>query len=324
LGNNNIGNGAAAPVTVNSNLLLKGNVTFIGMNGGATNATGNNPLTLLGSISDDSATSGIARSITKAGTHTLTLSGNNTYTGNTTITGGSLVLGAANRISDVSNLVLSGGTFNTGGFNETLNSLRVTSNSIIDLGTGASVLRFAPSSIGWTGTLTINNWDGNPTDPTLGAGVDQVFFGNNGFSGLSRTQLNSVQFANQPLGAMLLSNGELVPNTSGIPLPTMVQGDYNQNGVFDPGDISAMLKALTDLKAYAISKQISDGDVVAIGDFDSSGTVTNADIQPLLDLAINSGFGSVATVPEPASITLLLAGGVAICTCRGKRRRLAR
>ena len=51
--------------------------------------------------------------------------------------------------------------------------------------------------------------------------------------------------------------------------------------------------------------------LVAVGDFDSSGSVTNRDIQGLLVLVASLGGGSGAAVPEPASLVLLLLGVVA-------------
>jgi hypothetical protein len=44
--------------------------------------------------------------------------------------------------------------------------------------------------------------------------------------------------------------------------------------------------------------------LISIGDIDGSGTVTNADVQALLSL-LQLGGGSLAAVPEPASIALL-------------------
>ncbi len=63
-----------------------------------------------------------------------------------------------------------------------------------------------------------------------------------------------------------------------------------------------MLTALTDLKTYKSTWQLTDRDLREIGDFNhdynadtNTGGVTNADIQPLLDL-IASGGASVAAV----------------------------
>ncbi len=91
------------------------------------------------------ALTGAAASLTKIGTGTLTLGGNNTYAGPTTVMAGTLRLGAADRIANASNLVLSGGTFATGGFNETLGTLGLATTSTLDLATTASVLHFADS-----------------------------------------------------------------------------------------------------------------------------------------------------------------------------------
>jgi hypothetical protein len=68
-----------------------------------------------------------------------------------------------------------------------------------------------------------------------------------------------------------------------------------------------MLSALTDLNAYMSARSLSSGQLVVIGDFDNSNSVTNRDIQGLLDLIANQpGGGSVSAVPEPSTLTLLL------------------
>ncbi|MDF3056303.1 MAG: hypothetical protein K0R17_518 [Rariglobus sp.] len=121
----------------------------------------------------------------KAGAGTWTLSGNNTYTGTTTVSEGTLALGAANRIADASNLVLSGGTFATGGFGETLGTLSLTANSTIDLGSGASALVFSASNgIAWTSLTTLNIVNFN-------TGTDSVRIGTSA-AGLTETQLSQI------------------------------------------------------------------------------------------------------------------------------------
>jgi hypothetical protein len=83
-------------------------------------------------------------------------------------------------------------------------------------------------------------------------------------------------------------------------------GDFNRDHQVTAADIPAMLSALTDLNAYKSQNGLSDANLVSIGDLNNSGALTNADIQSLLDLiAEQSGGGSAAAVPEPASIVLL-------------------
>ena len=129
--------------------------------------------------------------------------------------GGTLLLGAANQIGDAVPMTLTGGTFQTAGFSEQLGTLKLTANSVIDLGAGASVLKFAASSgVAWTAatTLTITNWNGS----IKGGGADQLIFGANS-SALTAGQVSQVWFANPagfPAGtyaAAILSTGEVVP-----------------------------------------------------------------------------------------------------------------
>ncbi len=177
---------------------------------------GSGDITVSGVIKDDG-------SVTKNGLGTLTLSGANTFTGDLNINGGTLLLGASDRIVDTVNVTLGGATLATGGNSETLGTLTLTADSIIDFGDGAGVLQFADSSgIAWTSgaTLTITNWSGSQ----WGGGTDQLLFGSEG-TGLTEQQLSQIRFvgANGYLRyGMILANGEVVP----VPEPATMAGIF--------------------------------------------------------------------------------------------------
>ncbi len=97
---------------------------------------------------------------------------------------------------------------------------------------------------------------------------------------------------------------------------TFLHGDFNHDGQVTAADIPTMLTALTDLNSYASTNWLSATQLAAIGDFDASGTVTNRDIQGLLDLVISLGGGSTITVPEPASWALIVFGGLCVLALR--------
>ena len=99
--------------------------------------------------------------------------------------------------------------------------------------------------------------------------------------------------------SQLYNNGRMsVIDTNFLP------GDFNRDGHVNAADLPAMIAALTDLNAYKSANSLTSAQLLSIGDIDLSGTVTNADVQALLNL-LKGGGGSEAAVPEPASIALL-------------------
>jgi autotransporter-associated beta strand protein len=205
-------NNGAGLTTISSNLTLSGSSQTIAVN----NTAG---LLITGGV-------GGTIGLTKTGSGMLTLAGTTTYTGATTINAGTLTAGAAGALGGTSNIVvntggtlllsgsattdrinnsstmtLNGGTFNTGGFSEHnlsatvvtsgMGALTLSSNSIIDLGAGASIIAFANSSAQtWLGTLSIYNWTGTPV---AGGGTDQLYFGTDS-TGLTMPQLSQISF----------------------------------------------------------------------------------------------------------------------------------
>ena len=233
---------------VNLNIGTGGNLTFSGPINVNSNAVAARVIAVSNNVTTFSGVLTNTCGLTKTGPGTLVLSGAsaNTYgstsaNGNTTVsggtlklsktagvaavpngslilnTGGILLLGAANQISDAVPMTLAGGVFQTAGFSEQLGPLALTSNSQIDLGAGATVLKYAASSgVAWTAakTLTITNWSGSIT----GGGAEQLMFGSNS-SGLSAALVSQIRFANPPgfpvgsYAATILSTGEVVPLT---------------------------------------------------------------------------------------------------------------
>lgn len=137
---------------------------------------------------------------------------NGAFTGSSILLngGGTLLISNSNQIGNSTNLIMNGGTLTTGTTgSETLGTLTLTANSIIDFAAISNFdLYFGNSSMNlWSGTLTINDWSGNQTGGTN----SRIFFSNNS-SGLTSAQLAQVNFTGFGSGAILLSNGELVPN----------------------------------------------------------------------------------------------------------------
>ncbi|HZZ27071.1 MAG TPA: dockerin type I domain-containing protein [Pirellulales bacterium] len=96
---------------------------------------------------------------------------------------------------------------------------------------------------------------------------------------------------------------------------TYLAGDFNRDGHIDAADILPMEQALTNLNSYKAiyAPDLSDTQLLLIGDLDGDGKFTNADLQSLLNLLLSGG-GSTTPVPEPSAFVL----GVVVI--RGRRR----
>ena len=170
-------------------------ITYSGTQGDVTISDGANTVTSSGG-DNDGQFSGIilCRNLIKSGTGTFVIKGSNTYNGTTTISEGTLKLGAANSIPTSSALTMNGGSFNTGGFAQTVGSLVLTDNStmimpsIIHTLTATAIGTFTAGKI-----LTINGWEGTYTAPGATATKGKIII--NG-TALNATILSQIKFFN--------------------------------------------------------------------------------------------------------------------------------
>ena len=198
---------AAAPVTFSNAWTLASGVSTLTIGNGTHLSS---QITIAGAIG------GSGGSLVVNGTtgKLIVTNSSNTYNGSTTVGGTSrLVLGAANAIASSSGVVLSGGTLDPDGLNQTMgatSTLGMTASSTIDYVAGASEVDFANSSAAsWTGLLNLNNWDFSST---------KLRFGTNA-SGLTAAQLAQIEFNGGGLGvAQLDADGYVVPEPTTVAL----------------------------------------------------------------------------------------------------------
>jgi len=193
------------------------------------------------SIALSGALSGTAGGLTVTGSGSMTLSGSDSYAGVTTVSGADLMISGSltgtvsltataggevdlqsnDAIPSNAHVTLANATLTTlADQTEALSSLTIASgSSTLDLGSSSSVVNFADSSAdSWTGTLTINNWNG----ASAGGGTDEIFVGTT--ADLTQGQLADITFINGTLdgvpfttdSAVQLPDGELV---AAIPEP---------------------------------------------------------------------------------------------------------
>lgn len=72
---------------------------------------------------------------------------------------------------------------------------------------------------------------------------------------------------------------------------TLLAGDVDGDGQRNVSDVGTLMTALTDVNAYQTSYSLSQNDVLAVGNLDGDGVVTNLDLQTMIVMLANAGGG---------------------------------
>ena len=228
------GANTASSLTINPNLILNGNRTIT--------TTSINSVTVGGNISE----SGGARSITKSGQGSLTLSGANSFSGGITINNGSTTFPSAG--------ALGSGTISFFGGDPTLvynssagSTTTVTNNLTQSNSAAAGVVIIANNSVGSSNNVVFNGTFANSASHTTGTKTftlrgsntgDNQFQGaigngsGGGLIGLAKTEAGkwTITAANTYTGGTTVSAGELATSST---------------GTFGTGDITVSAGTLT-------------------------------------------------------------------------------
>ncbi len=202
---------------------------------------------------------GGATSLTKAGSGSLTLSGNNTYVGATTVTSGTLTAGVATvgtssgAFGVGSNITVNGGTLALGSYNESVGTVTIGANGGSITGSGGILTA--------TTSYTLNNDSGHTASITAilaGSGVTLTQ------AGAGTTTLTGV---NTYTGATTISAGTLkLANTSGTTLPTTaairMTGSSGSAATLDLAGYSQAFSSIAGSNSYNTITNSGSSDVV--------------------------------------------------------------
>ena len=257
-----------------------------------------------------------ARSLTKLGVNTLTLSGNNTYSGATTNSAGTLKAGSITGLSPNSAFsVATGATLDLGGFSNTIKSLSTATGTITD-----------SSSPGSGGTLRIST--------ALAATTSQLFTGSLGLqiygAGTVHVLNNS---ANTFSGGTILGNGSgstqtreiLNGVTVGAGTPGALTGGIYGKGAITIGAVTTDLSQImfqnpnpcTINNAIVVNSALGT-DIAGTFRVDSVGNIIAGTINAnLANLAFKNGgtVGSVSltnTISGTSGLMLLASAGTSL------------
>jgi len=205
---NQISNGAGkGNLTMNGTFNMGGfSETINGLSGnGAIDGVSGTPTLTVGDNNATSTFSGIVKNtagtlaLTKTGTGTLTLSGNNSYGGTTTLTAGTISMGHANALGTTGNITFSGGALQYGsGITTDISSRLKNGSSAILVDTNGNNIVFASAvdstnsgglTINGTGILTLSGANSYTGTTTLNAGTLRI--GNNSALGTGNLVVNS-------------------------------------------------------------------------------------------------------------------------------------
>jgi hypothetical protein len=110
--------------------------------------------------------------------------------------------------------------------------------------------------------------------------------------------------------------------TSLTPIPVLA-GDLNRDGKVDASDIAAMMQMLTDPWTYQKVNDLTNDDMLALGDLDDRAGIDSGDLKKLLDILRSEGGGAASnSVPEPSSLNLLVASASLMAVVRRRRMKV--
>ena len=274
-------------------------------NGNATTATtltvglDNTNTTFSGILQNGGAA---ALALTKNGTGTLTLSGNNSYSGGTTLNTGTLVIGHANGLGTSGNISFSGGSLQYGSSITTDLSSRIkNSGSAILVDTNLNDVTFASAldstnSGGFTkngsGTLTLSASNTYTGATTINAGTLQIsstgLLGGGNYSAniVNNGSLLLSSNSNQTLGGVISGSGGMTKSGSGTLIlngnntytggTTINAGtlEVASTGLLSGGNYSANIVNNGSLLLGSNSNQIFSGIISGTGALTKNGTGT--------------------------------------------------
>ena len=159
--------------------------------------------------------------LTKEGDGVLTLgSVATTYTGGTTVNAGTLALSNNNRLSDTGALTINGGTFDMGGFSDTVGAVTVNGGSLIN----SSTTGLTGSSYAVTGGTISAKLAGNGGLTKTGAGQLNLTALTNSYKGPTSVQEGTLALYGSLSGSLDFSNGTSLILRTTNPAPSSVGG----------------------------------------------------------------------------------------------------